>query len=506
MRALFRRRVFIIIILLIQIAFIISFVIGSNIVSRYVGLALTFLSIVVCLSIINKRDKPAYKVTWIFLILVFPFFGGILYIIFQTQANSKKNRIVSLKSKKEFEPFFFLKEDAFPALSESDNVHLPQIRYLRDYAGFPIFAHTQTLYFNSGESFFSKLLEELEKAERYIFIEFFILRQGVMLDPVIALLEKKVKAGLDVRIIYDDVGCFLSLPSDYKQNLEMKGIKCIVYNPFKPILSSHQNNRDHRKIIVIDGKTAFTGGVNLADEYINQFERFGHWKDAAIMLKGEAAWSFAVIFLQMWHLKREVSEDVAAFYPWQDAPCPIESDGYIQPYADNPFDGEHVGEHVYIQIINNAKKYVYINTPYLVVGDNILSALTLAAKSGIDVRIITPHHWDKKTVAITSRSYYRSLISAGIKIYEYTKGFNHSKTFVSDDKIATVGTANLDFRSLYLHFECGVCIYENTGVEAIKRDFLETLAVSHSVTLKECGRNAFRRIVQDVLRVFAPFM
>jgi cardiolipin synthase len=298
----------------------------------------------------------------------------------------------------------------------------------------------------------------------------------------------------------------MTLPPDYCRRLEASGIKCFVFNPFKPILSSLQNNRDHRKIVAIDGKVAFTGGLNLADEYINAVERFGHWKDAAIMLEGEGAWSLTLIFLQMWNLRDGAKDDYGAFYPWRESPCAVESGGYAQPYADSPIDRENVGEHVYIQIINRAKKYVYINTPYLVVDDNLLSALTLAAKSGVDVRIITPHRWDKRMLAIVSRSYYRQLVSAGVKVYEYSSGFNHSKTFVSDDKIATVGTTNLDFRSLYLHFECGVLVYHSPVVQAVKEDFLRTIPVSHQVRLEECARTAFQRIVPDALRLFAPLM
>ncbi|MDR2259077.1 MAG: phospholipase D-like domain-containing protein, partial [Treponema sp.] len=259
-------------------------------------------------------------------------------------------------------------------------------------------------------------------------------------------------------------------------------------------------------IISIDGKVAFTGGMNLADEYINAVERFGHWKDAAIMLSGEAAWALTLIFLQMWNMEQKESDVYGRFYPWRDEPCPVESDGFVQPYADSPIDDENVGEHVYIQIINSARKYVYINTPYLVVDDNLLSALTLAAKSGVDVRIITPHRWDKWMVAICSRSYYRQLVSAGVKVYEYTSGFNHSKTFVSDDKVATVGTTNLDFRSLYLHFECGVLLYNNASIQAVKEDFLKTVPISHEVSTADCARNVFQKIIPDVLRVFAPLM
>jgi cardiolipin synthase len=505
-RIVFRRRVFVIFILLMQIAFFVSLIAGTGLSSRYAGWALNVLSILVCLYILNKREKSAYKLTWIFLILMFPIFGGLLYIIFYSQSNPRKLRRLIEESRRQCEAFYSLPGDILPVLVERNEECLPQVRYLQEYAGFPVYEHTQTRYFDSGESFFQQVLEELEKAERYIFLEFFILRQGLMLNPIISILERKARLGLDVRIIYDDLGCFMSLPPNYKQHLERRGIKCIIFNPFKPILSSLQNNRDHRKIIIVDGRTAFTGGMNLADEYINAYEKYGHWKDAAIMLEGEAAWSLTLIFLEMWNLEQKQQDDYGALYPWKESPCPVESDGYVQPYGDSPIDHENVGEHVYIQIINNAKRYVYINTPYLVVDDNLLSALTLAAKSGVDVRIITPHRWDKKVVQITSRSYYRQLILAGVKVYEYSSGFNHSKTFVSDDKVATVGTTNLDFRSLYLHFECGVWIYKNQAVQRVKEDFLRTIPISHEITLEDCARSPVRGFAQDVLRLFAPLM
>jgi cardiolipin synthase len=378
---------------------------------------------------------------------------------------------------------------------------------LQEYAGFPVYANTAQEYFGSGEDFFKKVLEELGKAERYIFLEFFILEEGIMLNSIMSVLERKAAEGLDVRIIYDDLGCFLTLPSDFKDASEQKGIKCFVFNPFRPIISSLQNNRDHRKIIAIDGKVAFTGGMNLADEYMNAVEKFGHWKDAAIMIKGEGAWPMALIFLQMWNLQAKKRDDYKSFFPdFGSNESGANNCGFVQPYADSPIDDENVGEHVYIQIINQAKKYLYINTPYLIIDDNLLSALTVAAKSGVDVRIITPHRWDKWIVAITSRSYYRRLIQAGVKVYEYTSGFNHGKTFVCDDHIATVGTTNLDYRSLYLHFECGVVIYGSDTVLKVKEDFLRTLPKSHEMTLEECAKNRLSQIIPDALRLFAPLM
>ena len=506
-RVVFRRRILIITLLAFQILLIIVLAIGTSKSFRFVDILLNCISITVSLYIMNKQEKSAYKITWIFLILLFPVFGGLVYVIFHTQTNPRKLQKKIEDAAIQYKPYFFLPGNSLPRLKEQRIETEPQAHYLQEYAGFPVYTQTRAVYFNSGESFFEAVLEELPRAEKYIFLEFFILRSGVMLNPIIEILEKKAEAGLDVRIIYDDLGCFMTLPPNYRDELRQKGIKCTVFNPFKPILSSLQNNRDHRKLICIDGKVAFTGGMNLADEYINAKERFGHWKDAAIMLEGTAAWSFALIFLQMWNTQDQIKKDEPeSFYPWKDEECTEENDGYVQPYADSPIDTENVGEHVYIQIINNAKNYVYINTPYLVVDNDLLSALTLSAKSGVDVRIITPHRWDKWIVAVASRSYYRQLILAGVKIYEYIQGFNHSKTFVCDDKTATVGTTNLDFRSLYLHFECGVLLHGSGAIKAVKEDFQNTLPLCHEITLRDCARNAFQRIFQDVLRLFAPLM
>jgi len=505
-RVVFRRKVFVIFTLLLQILFFVFLIAGTSIYFRYANWILNIISIIVCVYIINKHTKAAYKITWIFLIMLFPIFGGILYILFTYASNPKKLRSLIKRNTKESRNAFYLGGDSLPDLDKAYPEFKPQAHYLQEYAGFPVYANTRSLYFDSGESFFLHALEELNKARHYIFMEFFILKEGQMLNSIISILERKAKEGLDVRLMYDDVGCFMSLPEDFQQTLEEKGIKCFVFNPFRPIFSSLQNNRDHRKIIAIDGRVAFTGGLNLADEYINHGSRLGHWKDAAVMLEGEGAWSLTLIFLQMWNIWPGVNDSYEAFYPWKTSPCDIASDGFVQPYADSPIDKENVGEHVYIQIINKAKKYVYINTPYLVLDDGLLSALTLAAKSGVDVRIVTPHRWDKWVAAIVSRSYFRQLISAGVKIYEYSSGFNHGKTFVCDDAVATVGTTNLDFRSLYLHFETGVLIYRGGVIQSVKEDFLRTIPACQEITLKECSRSAFQVVVSDVLRIFAPLM
>jgi len=511
----FRRRVFVILSLLAQIFLFIFLVAGTGLYVKFSYWILSILSVIVSINIINKHEKAGFKLTWIFIILLFPLFGGILYIILNFWSNPKKLRRSLFGNIAKSREAFYLTGNRLNELIDTYPDFKTQAHYLQEYAGFPVYGNTRQEYFPSGEFFFNRVLEDLEKAQKYIFLEFFILKEGQMFNSIMNILEKKAACGLDVRIMYDDMGCFFTLPPDFPKTLKQKGIKCFVFNRFRPIVSSLQNNRDHRKIISIDGKIAFTGGLNLADEYINAVERFGHWKDAAIKIEGDGAWSLTLIFLQMWNLGFKQKDDYAFFFPWKDniivhtetgVSEGFEAWGYVQPYADSPIDKENVGEHVYIQIINQAKKYVYINTPYLIVDDNLLSALILAAKSGVDVRIITPHRWDKRIVAIASRSYYRRLIQAGVRVYEYTSGFNHGKTFVCDDKMATVGTTNLDFRSLYLHFECGVLIYASETVAAVKEDFLRTLPYSQEITLKECADKKFKSIVSDILRIFAPLL
>ena len=323
-----------------------------------------------------------------------------------------------------------------------------------------------------------------------------------MWESVLEILKEKVKKGVEVRLIYDDIGCFMLLPKNYHKALEKIGIKCVLFNPFVPVLSTIQNNRDHRKIAIIDGRVAFTGGVNIGDEYINLKERFGHWKDTAIMIEGEAVWSFTVMFLQTWNVFRPEDDDFTVY----KANYKSGDDGYIQPYCDRPLDSDAVSEHVYMSIINRACDYLYITTPYLILEDAMSSALCEAAKSGVDVKIITPYIPDKAYVHMVTRSYYASLLNAGVKIYEYKKGFIHSKTFVSDDKTATVGTANADYRSLYLHFECGVLMHGTKAVEDVKNDFINTLDKCVEITEGDCKRNLFIRILQRVLKLFAPLM
>ena len=508
MKALLRKRIFIILLLLLQIGVIIYTLISSSLTSAIISRVLTLLSIVVCLYIVSRRDKGAYKLTWVFMILLFPVFGGLFYLMFRIQSAarraSKKNARVSAKTQK----LLALSGTACQEACRIAPDHAPQIGYLQKFAGFPIYAQTATKYLTPGEKKFECLLEELKKAEKYIFLEYFIIEHGKMWDTILEILVRKAKAGVTVRLLYDDIGCFILLPRDYVKRMREVGIECRVFNRFRPMLTVLQNNRDHRKICAIDGKVAFTGGINLADEYINEIVKYGHWKDSGIRLYGDAAMNMSLMFLRMWRMagtKQEWNEDFSRFIP-PECTFRAHHDGYVIPYSDSPLDNENVGEHIYLQLINSARNTLYICTPYLIIDENMLSALILSAKSGVDVRIITPHVWDKRLVHATTRSYYGDLVAAGVRGFEYTPGFIHSKLFVSDDEVASVGTVNLDFRSLYLHFECGTLLYGSKAVSEAKEDFLATLEECTEIGEEDCKTSVVMRFVNSIMRLMAPLL
>ena len=462
------------------------------------------LSLLLTLRIINNKSNPAFKIAWLIPILLFPVLGGLVYLVFGSDRTGKYIRNKMGRIEKEM-------QDGISKANERSGIEkmppdvVNQSHYISNSAHCPPYKNTTVEYLPMGEVKFERMVQELKKAKRYIFMEYFIIQKGTMWNTILDVLEEKAKEGVDVRVIYDDMGCILTLPTGYEKTLREKGIQCQIFNPFIPILSSHFNTRDHRKICVIDGNVGFTGGINLADEYINGYEKHGHWKDTAILLKGEAVFSLTTMFLSMWdYLIKKEGEDYAAYYPdsWDE-----NAQGIVQPFADNPLDDEAVGETVYLNLINKAKRYVYITTPYLILSNEMVTAMNTAAKSGVDVRIITPHVPDKWYVHAVSRSYYEMLVEAGVKIYEYTPGFVHAKTFVVDDEYAVVGTINLDYRSLYLHFECAAWMYKASCVTDVRDDFLKTQQMSQEITLEECRNISIpRRLGRSVLRVLAPLM
>lgn len=477
--------------------------------SRYpfFSVIIEILSLAAVLWLVSKDMNPAYKLAWTILILAVPAAGAVIYYLFgRPRLGSEiQNKLDHAND----EAVFHLKEEqaARLELTEESESAACQSRYIRDHTGYPVYKKTETHYFETGEALYQALLHELKRAEHFIFMEYFIIDDGEMWQGILNILEQKASDGVDVRLIYDGWGCACTMPRELQKQLLESGIRCEVFNPLVPIASVLLNNRDHRKITVIDGKLAFTGGINLADEYINRKERFGYWKDTGILLKGEAVWSFTVMFLEMWYILSGEQEQYELYKADNSMKMEIEDDGFVQPYADTPFDRETVGENVYLNMINRAKRYVYIFTPYLITDNEMMTALCLAAKSGIDVRIVTPGIPDKKLVFLLTQSYYDRLLAAGVRVFEYNPGFLHAKSFVCDDRIAAVGTINMDYRSLYLHFECGVWMYQTKAVKQIRDDAMLIFRECREIKKEDCRQKSCRkRIWQSILRLFAPLL
>lgn len=490
---------------ILQIWIIIFFLLkySENFFDFYL-LSLT-LSIVITFIIINNKSNPSYKIAWIVPVMIFPVFGGLFYLLYGGNKLSTREKLKMVIQKIEMANSLKQNDKILNKIEEESIYAKNQSEYILNYAKCPVYDNTETTYFKIGEEKFESLLKELKKAEKFIFLEYFIIEEGKMFNSILEILEEKVKQGVDVRLIYDDVGCLVTLPHKYSKKLEEKGIKCRVFNPIKPFFTRRLNNRDHRKIVVIDGDVGFTGGINLADEYINEYEKHGYWKDAGIMLKGDAVWNLTVMFLSMWDYIDNKEEDYIKFKPSKNKY--YNSKGYVQPFDDSPLVNEPIGETVYLNLINKAKDYIYINTPYLIIDNEMATALKIASKSGVDIKIVTPYVPDKKFVHAVTKSYYESFIKDGIEIYEFTPGFMHAKTFVVDDEYGVVGSINLDFRSLYLHYECGVWLYKTNTISELKKDYLETLKKCHKVTMEECkNTNTIIKILRLIIRMFAPLL
>ncbi len=454
------------------------------------------------LYIINVRVDVGYKMIWVLLVMLIPYFGGVIYFIFGDRRPSKKlnelyqNQINYIKEVNGNQEILEQVED----LSVRS-----QLRYIQQ-DGFPAFNQTHTIYYPLGDVNYIDIIEDLKNAKSFIFMEYFIVQHGQMFDEIVTILKQKAKEGVEVRFMYDDFGSLFTLPSKFDKELQSYGIQCIPFNPLVPVIDFSMNNRDHRKITVIDGTIGYTGGINLADEYINAVERFGHWKDTGIRLEGDAVWNLTTMFLSSWNVSNRSSEDYTIYHPSRFPKNIQDAEGFVMPYGDSPLDENAVGHDVYLNMINQAGKYVYIFTPYLILNETLQSAIILAAKRGVDVRIVTPGIPDKKIVFKITRSYYYDLMLAGVKIYEYTPGFLHAKSFVCDDKVAAVGTINLDYRSLFLHFENGVYLYNTNTVMDIKNDFMLTLESCSEVDFESTKRKGMQLLLEAILRIFAPLL
>lgn len=461
-------------------------------------------SVFVVLYILKSDINPVYKIPWIVLLLALPVFGGVLYIIYGRLHFSKKDIMTFVDINNKCKEALALRPSANDSLEKEAPLIYPQAKYLLDYALAPTYNNTETTYFPLGDDMFPVMLSELNKAEKFIFMEYFIIEDGLMLNSILDILKEKASRGVDVRFMYDSLGSIAKAPVDIVRDLRKAGIRCFEFNTFRSILDNRYNNRDHRKICVIDGNVGFTGGVNLADEYINVKTVYGHWKDTAIMIKGDAVWSLTNMFLTLWDGINKCDEDFRKYLPDIDVKT---DNGYVIPYTDFPIDNETVGKSVYLNMINRANRYIYIMTPYLILDNTMATSLCDAAKSGIDVRFITPGIADKKLVNLLTKSYYDKLIEAGVKIYEYTPGFVHAKIFVSDDETAVVGTINLDYRSLAHHFENAIWMYKTDIVADIKKDFLDTQEKCERITLEKCMKKSFEKIIfLPILRLFSPML
>lgn len=477
----------------------------------YVGAALTFVAILVAFYIVNSKSDADYKIAWLFFLVFVPVFGALSYILFANKKFSKKQ--IS-----KFKPIIQSLDDANKVFErekpllhpEKDGDAINISTYINNYSNTPLFSKTKSTYFPWGELGFPVMLEKLKQAKHYIFMEYFIISEGKMWNLIKDVLVEKAKQGVDVRIMYDHLGSLNTLPRNYHKILEKEGIKCHVFNPIRPIIDIRMNNRDHRKILVIDGHTGFTGGINISDEYINETVRFGLWKDNVLMLEGEGVFGLTQLFLTNWMMftKTPLEEGFIPYLPYtyMNETKEYINDGFVQPYGSIPFTYETIGANVYIDLLLKAKKYVYITTPYLILDQEMENAIKQAAKNGVKIKIITPAIPDKKAVFALTRSYYHKLMEAGVEIYEYTPGFIHCKMFLVDDVMASVGTINLDYRSLFLHFENGVFLYKNKCLADIKLDFEASFLVSKKMNIDEVKPSFIKKVLIGILKVISPLM
>lgn len=503
LKKLFSRTVVTALLIVIQVAWLAALLLQLGNSLPAIQTVLRILSLVAILFVIKSDMNPSYKIGWILLIAVLPILGGLMYVFFGNKRPTKNMREM-LRAQLEKSAEYLGTQESITG--ELDGGAAGLFKYLEGSAGYPTAKNTTVRYYRVGEEMYADLLPELEKAEKFIFLEYFIIRPGEMWDGVLEILKRKAAAGVDVRIIYDDMGCIDILPANYNATLEGWGIRTMAFNRFVPAVSLVMNNRDHRKITVIDGKVGFTGGINISDEYINAKERFGHWKDTGLMLKGPGVFNLTLMFLEMWNAFNKDGDNYADFIPSAFEEKGDGSDGYVLSFSDSPLDNESVGESVYTDMLYQAKDYIYITTPYLAIDSELQSALCMAAKRGVDVRMITPGIPDKKLVYRLTRSYYPTLLRAGVKIYEYTPGFIHAKSFVCDDKLCVVGTINMDYRSLYLHFECGTLMYNNPEIKQIKKDDLDTMEKCRKVELSDMKTNFLGELLDSFLRSIAPLL
>ena len=494
--------------ILLEVTFMVSMITRLNEYAEIVNLLTRLLGTILVLALYASDQTSSMKMPWIILILIFPIMGVALYLLIGLNGGTRKMRKRYEKIDSRIFPLIPANRDNLERL----RLQLPKAgsisTYIQRNSSYPVYRNTDITYYDEAIKGLHAQLADLAKAEHFIFMEYHAIEDAEAWHMVQEVLEDRVKAGVEVRVFYDDMGSIGFINTDFIKKMEKVGIRCRVFNPFTPGLNMFLNNRDHRKITVIDGKVGFTGGYNLANEYFNMTQPYGMWKDTGIRLEGDAVKSLTVTFLEMWNaVSDKDADDVDVEKYLTPSGYRARQAGFVQPYADIPTDDEQVGEEVYISIINKAEKYCWFITPYLIITDEMTHALSLAARRGVDVRIIIPGIPDKKMVYLLTQSHYEPLLKCGVKIYQYTPGFIHAKSFLCDDKIGTVGSINLDYRSLYLHFECGVFMYKTKALVQLKQDCMDTFAQSEEMTLEFCkNQNVFIHVFQGMMRLFAPLL
>ncbi len=491
------------IVLAIQLGAFAAIVFWLREYSGYI-IELTYLTVAVLVVYeINRPSEPAFKYAWIVVITVLPVMGALLYVYTHLNVITKSINKRTIEIKETTKEYLIQSPEVTEGLDKSSNIS-GIANYLYKHAGCPAYKNTSVEYFPLGEDKFAKMKEELEKAEKFIFLEYFIVDvKSTMWLEVLDILKRKARQGVEIRFMHDAMGSLAMFPAKYCDELEKMGIKCNIFKRVTPILDTYQNNRDHRKILVIDGHTAFTGGINIADEYINKDIRFGHWKDTAVMVKGDGAIGFTIMFLQMWNISSKEKDNYENYIVRKSE----NAQGYVIPFDDSPIDEEDVGERVYLDILNRAEKYVHIMTPYLVISYEMQEAMRYASKRGVDVRIIMPHIPDKPYALWLARSYYPKLIEAGVKVFEYDKGFVHAKVTTCDDETAVVGTINYDYRSLYQNYECALLMHRVSEIENIEKDYQYTQKQCSEITMDKYKKfSIFGRIFGKAIRLFAPLI
>ena len=498
------RLVFVAVALLIQVVWILLRVQLLNAYSDRIAAITDLLTVVVVLKLNSKHTNSAMKMPWVMLIMALPVMGLSMYLLFELLGDpgvGKRLRTVRSYLHQNDSP---QTEKQLELLAEEEPAVANQFRYLWNAAGYPPYTNTQVRYYAEAKDAFRDLKAQLEQAEHFIFMEYFIVENGESFRELEEILIRKAREGVEIRMLYDDFGSVAKIGRRFAKELQQKGIQCYPFNPAYPVLNLFMNHRDHRKITVIDGKVGFTGGYNLSDEYFDLVRPYGKWKDTGVRLEGEAVRSLTSIFLELWYVQTNRKEPADAYL---NVCHTVPSRGFVQPFADNPLETERVAENVYMNLINQAKHSLYLITPYLIITDEMVHALGLAAKRGVDVRLITPGIPDKKTVYAVTRSYYAGLARQGVKVYEYSPGFCHAKQCICDGELVSIGTSNLDYRSLYHHFENNVLLYGCEAVEAIAEDFENLFPQCREVTENYAnGRGSMLRIWQYILRLVAPLM